>query len=211
MATEPVYPDSVEPDDFWEENKTKIILYGVLILLALGAFGVYQWVTVNRRDAANALFSGAESEAALREVIAKFPGSAAAGSAGLELGNQLRKDGKYAEAITALEAFIQNNPKHPLVCAAWLSLGTTHEVEGKPEEAFAAYEKALTGFPEEFSAPLALMAQARIRDGQGNQEEAIRLYQEVETRFPANTVAREAAQQLQRLRRNPPKTAPANS
>ena len=58
----------------------------------------------------------------------------------LELGNQLRDEGKINKARTAYQKAIETNPGHPL---CYLELGRLEKQDNKPQLAKIALEKAL--------------------------------------------------------------------
>ncbi|HWL52984.1 MAG TPA: tetratricopeptide repeat protein [Chthoniobacteraceae bacterium] len=208
MATEPVYHDNVEPDEFWEQHKFKILAYSAVLVIAILGYGAYAWHAQSQAHASQALFAEATTAEQFHSVIDQYPGSIAAGDAALRLAALQREAGKYDEAIATLKALIEKQPKYPLLPAAWLSLGTTYEVKGDLDEALNTYRETAERFPSEYTAPLSMMAQGRILAQQGKTEEATRIYQDVVAQHQATASAREAMRELRLLQRTTAKDEP---
>jgi len=196
MASEPSYYENLEPLEFWDLHKSKIIAYGSLALLAAIAYSVYAIQSQNRENAARALYAEATTPADYQAVIEKASGSVVAGDASLQLADSLRSEKKYDEAIATLREFIDREPKHPLISGAWLSLATTFELQGKTDEAIASYQKTASQFPTAYSAPLAKMGEARLLAASGKKEEARMVYENIMAQHPESPVVREAQREL---------------
>lgn len=200
MATDPVpSQDYLEPLDFWEIHKGKIIVYGSLLLLGAIAFGAYSFQQEAKRTAAGAAYSAAHTPGELEEVIRSYMGTVVAGDAALQLADQQRQEKKYDEAVATLRAFIAKNPEHPLIAGAWLSLANTLEVQGKTEEALDVYQQTGSKYPKSYAAPIALISEARLRVQAGHPEAAKPLYEGLIARFPKSLYAREAMRELRFL------------
>lgn len=208
MATEPVYHDDLEPDEFWEQHKFKILAYGIILLIAILGYGAYAWHTQSQAHASQTLFAEARTQEEFQAVMDQYPGSVAAGNAALRLAALQRDAAKYDEAIATLKSLIEKHPKYPLQPAAWLSLGTTYELKGDTELALTTYRETAERFPEEYTAPLAMMAQGRILTQQGKKEEATKVYQDVIAQHQTSAAAREAMRDLRLLKRSSAKDEP---
>ncbi len=201
MATDPVYPEALEPDEFWEQHKTKIIVYGILIVVLLGGYAFYALTQQSRKAGSQGLYATAVTIEDFDKIIAEYPGTPAAGSAALDRATALRNEGKYDEAIAGLRAFIEKNPKHPLLAGGWLSLATTYELQGKTAEAIEHYRLTVERFPGEYVAPMALASQARLTAAEGKKAEAIVLYEDLLARYQESILSREAMGALRILKR----------
>jgi len=200
MAIDPVYPEAIEPDDFWDQHKNKIIGYTVIALLVILGYGSYALISQKRASAARQSYAEASDAAAFEAVIRDYPGTIVAGNASLRLAEALREEKKFEEAITVLNEFIAKQPQHPLIATAWNSLGVTQELAGKTEEALLAYQETASKYPDAYTAPIALNSQARLLAAQGKKEEARQILQDVVARFPETAFAYDARREL-RFRR----------
>jgi TolA-binding protein len=86
--------------------------------------------------------------ATLREVADRFP---AEGNwpirALMRLGQLLRDQKKYDEAIVAYERVILKYNQDPAIRQAWLEIAAVHESKGSPTDAIATYKTVLRKFP----------------------------------------------------------------
>jgi len=201
MSTEPVSPEVFESPEFWEEHKNKILIYGAVILLALGGYGIYALTSQRKTAAAETAYAQAATAAEFQAVTHDYAGTTAAGNAALQLADKLRSEKKYDEAAAAARDFIAKYPDHPLIGGAWVSLATTYELQGKLDEALSTYQEAAVKYPEAYSTPLAMNSQARILTQQGKKEDAKRIYQDVVARYPQSLFAHEAMRELRFLKR----------
>lgn len=201
MPTDPVYPESLEPMEFWDEHKTKILIYGGLLIIVLAGYGIFALTSYQKRTAAAAAYAEATTAANFQQVARDYSGTVTAGNADLRLADKLRDEKKYDEALGTLRDFIAKSPEHPLASGAWTSLASTYELQGKVDEAIDAYQQAATKFPSAYTTPLAMNSQARLLAQKGKKEEAQRLYQDVAARYPESVFAREAMRELRFLKR----------
>ena len=201
MSSEPVSSDLYASSDFWEDNKTKILAYGILLIVVLGGYGIYFVNSQRKEAAAKANYAAASSAAELQAVVRDYAGSRVAGDASLQLADKLREEKKYGEAETVLLDFIAKNPDHPLVGGAWISLASTYEFKGKLDKALDTYQQAATKFPNAYTAPIALVSQGRILIEQKKPDDAKRIYEDVVARYPDSIFARESMRELRFLKR----------
>lgn len=202
--TTPIDTDTIpetgfDPIVFWEKHKTKVIVYGALLVLI--AFGAAWYEIRHQNELADARQALAQADSAddYRQIIQKYPHTVAAGDASLLLGEKLRDDKNYDDAISVLQAMIANEPNHPLIDGAWLSLAATYNAQGKPDQAVETYQQVATKFPDRYSAPLALFSVAEILRNEGKLNEAKTAYENVKSQFPTSNFAREALDKLQQL------------
>jgi len=188
-----------DPLEFWIRYKSKIQLYGGLLVVALVAFGAYEWMQQRTKAASEAAYASAQTADDFRKVVSEYPRSVSAANAQLMLAEQLRKDGKIDDAISALRTFISQHPDHQLIPGAYLSLGSLLENQGKADDALAAYQKVTTSYLSSYAAPLAWISQAKVLQSKGKTEEARRAYETVINKFQGSSFAREATVEEKKL------------
>ncbi|MEA3189112.1 MAG: hypothetical protein QOD99_2942 [Chthoniobacter sp.] len=190
-----------EPQVFWELHKAKIIIYGVLLVVALLVFSIYQYTSQRRTAAAGSLLAQAGKAEDYRQIMAKYPRTVAAGNAHLLLAKELREAKQYEEATSLLREFTQKFPEHPLVSAGWLSLAETLKSAGKTDEAADTYQQIASKFPDSFAAPLAAMEQADLLKSNGKTDEAKRAYENIIAQYPESMIAQQATREMRLLRK----------
>jgi len=199
--TDTIPQTGFDPIAFWLEHKTKVVIYGAVLVIAAVAFACYEIASQHELTAARQTLAQAKSEEDYRGLIQKFPHTVAAGDASLLLAEKLRDDKKYDDAITVLQAMIDGEPNHPLIDGAWLSLASTYNAEGKPDQALDTYRQTATKFADRYSAPLAMLSTAEILSTEGKKEEAKVAYENVNSQFHDSYFASEALQKLQALKK----------
>jgi tol-pal system protein YbgF len=111
----------------------------------------------------------------------------------------LMKDGKYAEAATALEDFVARNPQHELAPNALYWLGEAHYVRREYTAALGAFERLLKDYPGNRKTPDALLkigfCQSELRRPEPARAALTRVLQE----FPDTQAANEARARLERI------------
>ncbi len=188
-----------EPQIFWDAHKSKIIVYGALLIGALLIFSIYQYTTSQRLEASGTLFAQAKTAADYQAVIDKYPHTISAGNASLLLAKVLRDEKKYDEAVATLRKFTQDFPDHPLVSTGWLSLAETLEVQGKTAEADSTFQQVTAKFPDSYSAPIAALEEANSLRIRGKNEEARVAYENILTQYRESYCAQEATRDLRLL------------
>jgi tetratricopeptide (TPR) repeat protein len=161
-TTTPTPEAEFDPLVFWIQHQSKILLFAVLFVVALGAYGISEHLRNKRIAAAESSLAASHTVDDYRKLISEYAGTAPAGDAHLLLAEKLRAEGKFDESAAILHSFIEKYPEHPLLSGAWTSLGATLEAQGKVDEALGAYQKVSTAYANSFSAPLALLGQARL-------------------------------------------------
>lgn len=218
MATAPIPSPAPAPVDdpildtqfVWLKYQTPIIAGVVALLLALAAYGAYRIYDARRDAAAAAMLADARVAANFQKVITEYPNSNAAPAAYLLMAAEYRREQKYAEANTALQAFVDQHPKHQLVTPAKMALAANLESMGKVDEAIDAYKRLAADHPTSFNAPLALLAQVPLLKAKGQLEEARKVCETVLTQFRDSLAATEASRQLRLLKPATP-AAPATA
>ena len=199
--TETIPQTGFDPAAFWLAHKSKIIIYSSIVIVAVLGFALYEISHQRAMAGARLALSTASSEDEYRDLIQKFPGTAAAGDASLLLAEKLRDDKKYDDAIATLQAMIDHQPNHPLIDGAWLSLAATYNVQGKLDQALDTYKQVATKFADRASAPQALYAVAEILKSQGKLDDAKIAYENVNSQYHDSLFAQEALEKLQLLKK----------
>lgn len=138
--------------------------------------------------------------AALKDVIAKHPGTEAARDAELALGDAQLKLGQLDDAQKSYQGFVQAGSDDPQLRAlAELGLAKIAEIKKDYAGAAAAYETLQRDAPHQFLKDRAALGKARMLELSGKKQEAAAAYQEVKTGFTGTDAAREAAERLASL------------
>lgn len=200
-SSAPTADPGFDPLVFWIKHQSKILLLLGVFVVALGAYGLSEFIRDKRAASAQTLLASAKTADDYRKVISEYPGSNPAGDAYLLLANKLRAEGKLDESSAALHTFIDKYPAHPLISGAWTSLAANLEQQGKADEALTTYQKVSTNYANTFSAPIALISQARLLAQKGKIEEARRIYEQVMAQYQDNFVAQQASMELRKLKK----------
>jgi len=200
-TTTPPADTGFDPLVFWFHHQKKVLLFVGLIVVALAAYGISEYVKMKRTTAAGTELANAHTVDDYRKVIADYGGTDAAGDAHLLLAEKLRTEGKLDESSAALHTFTDKYPEHPMISGAWTSVAANLEAQGKVDEALATYQKVSVSFANSFSAPLALMAQARLLAQKGKTEDARRIYEQIIAQYQGNLAAQQAAAEVRKLKK----------
>ncbi|MEY2521220.1 MAG: hypothetical protein QOF24_2979 [Verrucomicrobiota bacterium] len=204
-STDPILESQV----FWERYKKVVMAALVIAVLALAAFGGYQFYSARRGDTAAERLGNAKTPADFQKVISEYPGTAAGASAYLFLANAEKNEKKFAEANTTLQAFLTKYPKHELAGTARLAMAANLEALGKKDEALAMYQRLVTSDPHAFTAPVALISEIHLLKEKNQIEEARRVCETIMTQYRESGSAQEAQRQLRLLKGgNAPAAAP---
>ena len=198
----PSYDAALETRMFWERFKRQIIAALIIVLVGIIGFGAYRFYIDRKAAAASALLASAKSADAYQQVIAGYPNTPAAADAYLLLAEARRKEKKFTESNTTLQAFIDKNPNHELVSTAKMAMAANLESIGKNDEALAMYQQIALTYPNSFNAPLALLSQVYLLKSKNQTEEARRVCEVILTRYRESFWAGEAAQELRLLKPN---------
>jgi tol-pal system protein YbgF len=197
---EEIIPAGFDPVLFWDQNRALIVV-AILVLIVGGVgYGVYEYNRSATMAAAEAALADASNEDDYNQLIAKYPGTVAAGDASLLLAGKLRAAKRYDDAIQVLNTFMDKYPKHPLLAAGDLGIAETLDAQGKQDDAISRYEEVAAKYPDSYVAPIALLAQASILRHEGKSEEAHRIYENFVTQFPDSVFAQEAMAEMRMIR-----------
>lgn len=184
---------------FFDEHKGKIIAIVLIALLAIVGFVVWNHLQNEKAKKISAALYSAKSVADWQSLIAKYPGTIAAGNAQLLLADGLRNENKIDEALKVLGDFTSGGSEHPLIAQGWLSYAATLELKGELEKASQTYANIAQQYGATEAAPAALSAQARLARDAKDLTKARTLYENLVQRFPASFWASEAQNEIERL------------
>jgi TolA-binding protein len=185
---------------FWERFKNQIVAALIILLLALVAFAGYRFYSDRRASTASALLASAKGPQEYEQLIARYPDTPAGADAYLLVAEAQRREGKFADANTTLQAFITKHPKHEFVSTARMAMAANLESMGKSDEALSMYQQIASSYPNNFNAPLALLSQVYILKAKNRPDEARRICETILTQYRTSFWAGEAFQELRLLK-----------
>jgi TolA-binding protein len=190
---------SLEAELFWQKHRRTIFFSGAAAIIAVLAAALWLFAQYRARHAAQALFADAQNQAAWREVIAKYPASAAAASAHFLLAESLRSEGKLKESSSEYEAFLSAFPKSTLVGGARLGLAENLAVAAQRQESLEAMRELQAKDPASYAALFAALLEGRALVGMGKLEEARKVFSQLVSTYPQSPPGRTAGAQLDAL------------
>ena len=185
---------------FWIQYQRLIIRIIVVALIGVAVWGAFLFMDYRRRTGSEEALANAKTADDWRKVGADWSGTPAAGTAGIELAEALRKEGKPAEAAQALREFLAKYPVHPMRVAAAHALAASLETAGKYDEALVAYQQFGAAHGRSAFAPLAFIGQARVLIALNRTEEAQKALESVEQKFPGNPFLHDARTLLEEIK-----------
>ena len=185
---------------FWIMHQRLIIRLIIVALIAVAVWGAFLFMDYRRRAGSEDALGNAKTAADYRKVTADWTGTPAAGTAFIRLAEELRKEGKAAEAAQALREFLDKYPLHPLRVPASHALASSLETAGKFDEALAAYQQFAASHGRSAFAPLAFIGQARVLKALGRTDEARKVLESIEQKFSGNPLMEEAGTLLDEIK-----------
>ncbi|YCM45429.1 tetratricopeptide repeat protein [Verrucomicrobiaceae bacterium 227] len=180
----PIGEISQEPsafEAFLDANQKKLVIVGILAIVGLVAYVIYNGVEKMNNEKAAAAVADARTVPEFEAVSKEFEGENAGGSA-LIFKSQLQwRDQQQQEAIKTLEEFISAYPGHPALGSAMTSLGSYHQQLGNLEEAEKAFTEASTN--ESATSSLALLSLGDIAAQKGENDKAKEFYNTIITDY----------------------------
>ncbi|HZY31994.1 MAG TPA: tetratricopeptide repeat protein [Candidatus Methylomirabilis sp.] len=191
-----------------------VAIGGIAILAVVT--GYLAWSSRRETKAAGLLFQavkqltssrGAAEDAAkqeeavglLRELTARYPGTAAAAEATLRLGTLYYTIAEFDEARNTYQGYLTRHPRGRVAFAAGMGVGDTYVSQEKYDKAIESYSRLIDQFPQDPLLPEALLNLARTYVKINKGQEAIRLYQKVAEGYPNTGWDRSARSQLRKL------------
>lgn len=185
---------------FWIQYRRLIIRLFVVALVGVAVWGAVLFMDYRKRAGSEEALTNAKTSAEFRKVTADWSGTAAAGTATIRLAEELRKEGKAAEAAEALRDFLAKYPVHPLRANAALALAASLETAGKLDEALAAYQQFSSSNGRSAFAPFGMIGQARVLIAQNKAADAQKILESVEQKFQGNAFVFEARTLLDEIK-----------
>jgi len=201
--------------EFYQANKSKILLSGIVLLVLAGSiYGIFGVFLPNRQEEAQNMMYMAEryfENDSLTLAIngdGNFPGfleiesdyswTNAGRLARYYLGVSYLRQGEYSEAINWLEKFSTDD-----VLLASVAKGATADAyleKGDQEKAVELYVKAADNYKNEFTSPIYLARAAELTESMGNNKNALELYERLQKEYPASTEGSGAEKFIARLK-----------
>jgi tetratricopeptide (TPR) repeat protein len=182
----PAPPQQFDLLAFWIQYQRLIIRLVIVALIAVAGWGAWLFMDYRKRASSEEALANAKTAADYRKAADEWAGTPAAGTATVRLAEELRKEGKAAEAAQALRDFLAKYPAHPMRAPAAHALAASLETAGKYEEALTAYQQFGAQNGRSAFAPLAVIGQARVLIALNRTEEAQKALESVEQKFPGN-------------------------
>ena len=151
---------------------------------SLGARALYQILRADLK-----LDDLAGAEAAMRQLLEKFPASELADNSLLLVGEAFSDFGRPANAFQAFQDFGKQFPGSPLLPQAEFAAAQTFEREQNWPAAITNYEAWLKNFPTNGLRPQVKFALAQAQFHAGNEAGAFALFTGFVTEFPTNRLA----------------------
>jgi hypothetical protein len=199
-STAPKPPQEFDLLAFWILHQRLILRLVIVALLVVAAWGAWLFMDYRRDAGSKEALTVAKTAADYRKVTGDWSGTPAAGTAYIRLAEELRKEGKPAEAAQALREFLEKYPVHPLRVGASHALASSLETAGKLDEALAAYQQFASAHGNSHFAPLGPIGQARVLIALGKPEDARKALESVEQKFATNQFAEEARTLLDEIK-----------
>jgi TolA-binding protein len=193
--------DKLSQTEEFAKNNGKILLgAAVVIALLVGSFAFFQWNKQKQNEEAmRELFPAqfyVEKDSLLKKALQgdnnnstigmlaiadKFSGTKAADLASFYVGVAKLKEGKYDEAISALENFSADD--YLVQARAYSLIGDAYSEKKEWGTAAKYYEKASNYYPNEQFTPTYLLKLGQVQEANNNLPEAIKAYQQIVEKF----------------------------
>lgn len=206
-APSPIGEISQEPsalESFLDANQKKLVVVGILAILVLVAYVIYDGVRdMKIRDRAAAV-AAARTVPDYEKVSEELSGMTAGGSALLLKAHVLWQDQQQQEAIATLDEFLSSYPEHPALGSAYTRLGSYQQQRGNVDEAKEAFGKAA-----ELDSPassLAIISLGDLARSEGDSEAAEAFYNRILDDYGESflQVKRMARERIKLIGVNPP-------
>lgn len=179
-------------ENFLDANQKKLVIVGILVILGIIGYVIYDGLSLMKQKSAAADFAAANTIPQLEAVAKKHQGTPAGGSALIEKARLLWRDQQQQEAVEELQSFLNSSPDHPAHTSALARLGSYFEQMGQLDKAKEALESAAA--KKEAASSLALLSLGDIARTAGDDEAARAYYERIsaefgETHFQVKSVA----------------------
>jgi len=207
-----------------ERNKSKLIVFAVVVAAASLAVSFYVWKQSNVEATANIELSNLRPTAtatgslvpvpasAFLKIVNDYPKTSAAARARLWAAGALFTEGKYAEAKAQFDRFLRDYPASPFRSAALYGNAACLEAQGKLPEATAAFKDIVERRPTDPVVSRAKLALGRLYQTQNEAARAYKLFEDVARAEGMSSLGYQAEMGLEELKRsNPNLGAPAQA
>ncbi|WP_337287863.1 tetratricopeptide repeat protein [Candidatus Methylomirabilis sp.] len=141
----------------------------------------------------------------LREVMSRYPRTAASAEATLRLGAQYYTTGKYDEARAVYVTYLGQNPRGRIAFSAGIGAGDTYLAQHQYEKAAETYSQLIEQFSQEPLLPEAHLHLAKAYLGINRLKDAVGLYEKIVATYPNTGWAQRAQADLNKLTLAPAK------
>ena len=168
-------------ENFLDANQKKLIIGGIIIIVALVAYVVVDGLAKNTLENNSAAVSAARTVPELETQASEKAGTNAGGTALIHKARLQWEDLQQAEAVKTLESFLSDYPEHPAYASGLASLASYHQNMGEVEKAKEYYSKAV----EENAAvsSIALISLGDIARNEGDDEAAKAFYDKASSEY----------------------------
>ena len=168
-----------EPDVFWEQYGSKIIV-AALVVVAV-AVGIYLWQrqAADQAETAASRLAEAQDKTALERIAQDYAGKEPGAQALIRLADLDFQASLFAEAGANYQKFLNQFPNHALAESALLGLAAVAEAQGNFPDAQRQYIQLAGTHPRGFAVMAAWLGEARCLEAQGQKKQARQKYQEV--------------------------------
>jgi len=186
---------------FLDKNKKGIsIIGGGIAIITIGLFFYNQFIykpadlksqealwhgeyaLLNEQNWSAAISGDSLGNAGLKSVSESYSGYSGGDIAQYELGIAYLNNGKYQEAITALEQVAFEDEM--IASITFGAMGDANMELGKITAAAEYYEKAYNNSKNELTAPIYMLKAAYAKEAEGKFEDAVKIYQELIKDYP---------------------------
>ncbi len=162
-------------DRFMEAHQTKLLIGLALLVIGAGVMIVLSGLEEIEETQAGEALVAAKNPTDFRNLINEFQGTAAEGTANLQLARALWDEGtreKREDAKDILTQFIKRTPAHPAQPAAEMTLASFLREEGEQERADEMLLDLAKNSEAKYLAPLALLRASASQEKSGDIEGA---------------------------------------
>ncbi|WP_009961500.1 tetratricopeptide repeat protein [Verrucomicrobium spinosum] len=182
-------PPQGKVEEFLEQHIKKILVGVALLALVMLTIAISRHFKHKTEVEAAERFTAASTIEDCDVVVAKYPGSAAAGNALLLKADLLWKEGKKESSTEVLKEFLKSHPEHTLHATTLLALGSKQMALGDKDGATQSFETLKKSYPDSELLPAADIYNADILWADGKTSEAKALLEGMLSRYPGKMTA----------------------
>ncbi len=189
-----------QTEDFAKNNGKLLLGAAAVLVLIVGGFVFFQWnkqkdnekaqvelfptqFYIEKDSLVNKALQGDNNNSTIGmlAIADKYSGTKAADLSNLYIGVAKLKEGKYDEAISALENFKADD--YLLQARAFSLIGDAYSEKKEYSTAAKHYEKAANFYPNEQFTPIYLLKLGQVQEANNNPAEAIKAYDQIIEKF----------------------------